>query len=95
MVDSVDETEKLFARANAAIAEAARLAEESYIRRKSLSERIRLLRFKARFYAKTDRFYSPADFLLRLGPLEPRWNDINGTTGKGELIFDPHADSSD
>jgi hypothetical protein len=97
MVDGVDETEKLLARANAAIAEAARLAEESYVRRKSLSEGIRLIRFNARFHPKTDRFYSPSDFLFRLGPRKPCSNNVNGngTLEEGESIFDPRADNSD
>lgn len=97
MADALEETDKLFARANAAIAEAARLAAESYVRRKNLCEGIRLMRFNARFYPKTVRFYSPTDFLFRLGPCEP---GANGSDGNGELrgplpIFDRHADSSD
>ena len=43
MADGLEETEKLFARANAAIAEATRLAEESYVRRKNLCEAIKLM----------------------------------------------------
>jgi hypothetical protein len=96
MADAVDETEKLFARANAAIAEAARLAEESYVRRRSVGEGIRLMCFNARFYPKTVRFYSPADFLFRLGPPEPCQNEINRNgTEEIDPIFAPHADSSD
>jgi len=77
MADAVDESEKLFARANAAIAEAARLAEESFVQRKNLGERIRLMRLKAMFYPKTKRFYSPTDILFRLRPPEPRSKDTN------------------
>jgi hypothetical protein len=97
MADGLEETEKLFARANAAIAEAARLAEESYVRRKSLCEAIRHMQFKARFRPKTDRFYTPADFLFRLGPTDPCSKKVNGNGASGEcdIIFDPLADSSD
>src|SRR5690242_9186596 len=97
MADAVDETEKLLARANAAIAEAVRLAAESYVRRKRLSEGIRLMRFNARFSPKAVRVYSPSDFLFPPGPPGPRSSDSNGngTLRKGEPIFDPHADSSD
>ena len=95
MADALDDTEKLFARASAAIAEAARLAEESYIRRKSVGEGIRLMRSNARFYPKSVRFYSPADFMFRPGPPAPRWNEINGhgTIEDSDPISDPHVDS--
>jgi hypothetical protein len=97
MADGLEETEKLFARANAAIAEATRLAEESYVRRKNLCEAIKLMRFKATFHPRTDRFYTPADFLFRVGPPEPCSKKVNGNGAPGECdpTFDPHADSSD
>jgi len=104
MVDAVDETEKLLARASAAIAEAARLAEESYHHRKSLGERIRFMRYNAAFYPKSLKIYSPLDFLAGVGPRKPYPNEIIGkgrieTNGdeliEGEPIFDPHVDSSD
>lgn len=97
MADAVDETEKLFARANAAIAEAARLAKENYVQRKSLSEGIRLMRFNAVFYPKGRRFYSATDFLFRLGPPGACSNEpnANGPLETGRPIFDSRADSSD
>jgi hypothetical protein len=97
MADAVDETERLFARANAAIAEAARLAEESFIQRKSLGERIRLMRLRAMFYPRTERIYLPTDFLFRLDPPQPCPNQISGnrTIEESNPIFDPHVDNLD
>ena len=88
MADAVDETEKLFARASAAIAEAARLAEESYGWRKRLDQGIRRMRFRAAFHPKSLRIYSPLDFLSRLPPCEPP-SDQTGhrQTEEGETYF--------
>ena len=69
MTDAADETESLFARARAAIAEAERLAEESLNWRTSLDEGIRRMHLRAVFYPKTLQIYSPSGCLYRLTPL--------------------------
>lgn len=87
----MNETEKLFARANAAIAEATRLAEESLDWRRTVGKGVRLMHIRARFYPKTLKFYSPLDFLFRV---EPRPNGASSGIEQGDPISDPRADSS-
>jgi len=64
MADAVDDTEKLFARASAAIAEARRLTEEGHVWRKTTNERVRRLHVRATFFPKSLRIFSLADFLV-------------------------------
>jgi hypothetical protein len=95
MADAFDDTEKLFARASAAIAEATRLAEESLDWRKSLSERIRCMRTRAKFHPKSLRIYSPLDFMYRLQPCQRTSGETDDGSGVAMFIFDRRADSSD
>ena len=94
MADAAGETERLFARASAAIAEAERLAEECRHWQKIMAEGIRNTRFRAGFYPKSLKIYSPLDFSQRLRPGKPFSNE-NDDAEVMILISDPRADSSD
>lgn len=73
MADALDDAEKLFARASAAIAEARRLTEEGRVWRKTTDERVRRLYFRATFFPKRLRIFSAADFLASAtAPPPPR-----------------------
>jgi len=71
MADILDDTEKLLARATAAIAEATRLMEENRKWQAKMSAGLRRMHFSASFYPKTLRLFSPLDFPDRRTPYQP------------------------
>jgi hypothetical protein len=100
MADSVDDIQDLFARATAAISEAARLAEENLELRKNLGETIRCMHLRARFYPKSLNIYTPAN-PLNLPKYQPRPHppflkvDNSQESETTIPISDRRADSSD
>lgn len=81
MADAAGETDRLFARASAAIAEAERLAEECLHWQKIMAEGIRNTRFRGRVCPESLKIYSPLDFSQRLRPCEPFSNEIDDDAG--------------
>jgi len=71
MAEALDETDALFARATAAIAEAKRLAEQSHEWQAKTFTRLRRLSFGSTFEPKSLKLYSPLDFPDRRRPYEP------------------------
>jgi hypothetical protein len=69
MLSALDEFEKLFARADAAIAQARHLLEQNWEWQRSTGTQVRQMYLRARFYPKSLKLYSPLDFP------EPRQSD--------------------
>ena len=62
MADALDTSEKLFNRADAAVARARRLIEENRQWQDGISRNVKRMYFRAIFYPKTVKFFSPLDF---------------------------------
>ncbi|MBV8700533.1 hypothetical protein [Bradyrhizobium sp.] len=71
MLGALDEFEKLFARADAAIAQARHLLEQNREWQRSTGTRVRQIYLRARFYPKSLKLYSPLDFPERRQPDQP------------------------
>jgi hypothetical protein len=62
MAHALDDTDKLLARATAAIAESVRLLEENLSWQMNIRGGLRLMRLRANFKPKAHRLLSPLDF---------------------------------
>jgi|SRR5690242_8633316 hypothetical protein len=71
MTDSLEDEDKLFARADAAIAEAKRLTEEIIKRHDEVHATLRRRRLRASFEPKAYRVLAPIDFPDRRRPYQP------------------------
>jgi len=80
MADALDDTEKLIARATAAITEAKRLSKENRDLLQRADARLRNLYFRSSFHPKTLRLLSPLDFPERRRAYQPFPNEYPAMT---------------
>jgi hypothetical protein len=71
MTDALNDTYKLVARADAAIAEAKRLTQEIRRQRDVVHAYLKQMRYHMRFEPKTDRILGPQDFPNRRPAYQP------------------------
>ena len=71
MIDALDDLDKLFARSDAAFADAKRLSKEIIERRDAVKASLGRRRSRASFEPKSHRILAPIDFPVERRPYEP------------------------